>query len=173
MPQDIPNDRPIAFLMGSDSDLPMLEGAFKILDQLEIGYHVRVLSAHRTPEEACGFARDAADHGIKVLIGAAGMAAHLAGALASHSNLPVLGIPIDSGPMHGEDALYSTAMMPPGIPVGTMGIGSSGAKNAALLAARILALGDAGVATRLAGWRQADREKTLAKDATVRARFGC
>lgn len=162
----------IAFLMGSANDLEQLEGGFKILDSLEIGYSVRVLSAHRTPEEACGFARDAKSKGYKVLVGAAGMAAHLAGALASHSELPVLGIPVDAGPLKGHDALLSTVMMPPGIPVGTMGIGSSGAKNAALLAARILALSDEGVAERLAAWRAADRDKTLQKDQEVRARFG-
>ncbi len=166
-------DRPIAFLMGSDSDLPTLEKGFAVLTELEVGFHVRVLSAHRTPEEACGFAREAEANGVKVLIGAAGMAAHLAGALASHSQLPVLGIPIDSGPMHGEDALWSTSMMPPGIPVGTMGIGKSGAVNAALLAARIVALTDPGLAERLRAYREADRQKTLAKDRAVRDRFGC
>jgi phosphoribosylaminoimidazole carboxylase PurE protein len=165
--------RRIAFLLGSDSDLPALEGAFALLDELGIGFHVRVLSAHRTPEEASAFARDAEAQGIQVLIGVAGMAAHLAGALASHSQLPVLGVPIDSGPMRGEDALYSTAMMPPGIPVGTLGIGAAGAKNAALLAARILALLDPDLAARLRAHREADRQKTLAKDRAVRERFGC
>jgi phosphoribosylaminoimidazole carboxylase PurE protein len=164
--------KPIAFVLGSDSDLPTLEGAFAILDQLEIGYHVRILSAHRTPEQACSFAREASAAGIKVLIGAAGMAAHLAGALAAHSLLPVLGIPIDAGPLDGQDALLSTVMMPPGIPVGTLGIGSSGAKNAALLASRILALSDPGVAARLLAWSQADRDKTLEKDRAAQARFG-
>ena len=167
-----PNAKPVAFLLGSDSDLATLEGGFKILDDLEIAYQVRILSAHRTPEEATGFARDAEEAGVKVLIGAAGMAAHLAGALASHSILPVLGIPVDSGPLKGQDALLSTAMMPPGIPVGTLGIGSSGAKNAALLAARILALSDPGVRTRLKAWRDADREKTLAKDRAAQEKFG-
>lgn len=166
-------DRPIAFLMGSDSDLPALEGAFEALEKLGIGFHVRVLSAHRTPEEAAAFARDAQKNGIKVLIGAAGMAAHLAGALAAHSLLPVLGIPIDAGPLHGEDALLSTSMMPPGVPVGTMGIGKSGAKNAALLAARILALSDEDVARKLVEMRDAAREQVLAKDRKVRERFGC
>lgn len=164
--------KPIAFVLGSDSDLATLEGGFKLLDQLEIGYHVRILSAHRTPEEACAFARGAADQGIKVLIGAAGMAAHLAGALAAHSLLPVLGIPVDAGPLKGQDALLSTVMMPPGIPVGTLGIGSSGAKNAALLATRILALADEAVASRLAAFVDADRQKTLAKDREAQARFG-
>lgn len=168
-----PSSQPIAFLLGSDSDLPTLEGAFQFLDQLEIGYQVRILSAHRTPEEATGFARAAAGAGVKVLIGAAGMAAHLAGALAAHSNLPVLGIPVDAGPLKGQDALLSTAMMPPGIPVGTLGIGKSGATNAAILAARILALSDEGLSERLGAYRDADREKTLAKDRAAQERFGC
>jgi phosphoribosylaminoimidazole carboxylase PurE protein len=168
-----PSSQPVAFLLGSDSDLPTLEGALEILDQLEIGYQVRILSAHRTPEEATSFARAAEGAGVKVLIGAAGMAAHLAGALAAHSNLPVLGIPVDVGPLKGQDALLSTAMMPPGIPVGTLGIGKSGAKNAAVLAARILALADDSLRQRLVAWREADREKTLAKDRAAQERFGC
>jgi len=167
-----PTSQPIAFLLGSDSDLPTLEGAFQFLDQMEIGYQVRILSAHRTPEEATGFARAAADAGVRVLIGAAGMAAHLAGTLAAHSNLPVLGIPVDAGPLRGQDALLSTAMMPPGIPVGTLGIGKSGAINAAILAARILALSDEGLGQRLRAYRDADREKTLAKDRAAQERFG-
>ncbi len=167
-----PTSQPVAFLLGSDSDLPTLEGAFQILDQLEIGYQVRILSAHRTPEEATGFARAAEGAGVKVLVGAAGMAAHLAGALAANSNLPVLGIPVEAGPLKGQDALLSTAMMPPGIPVGTLGIGSSGAKNAALLAARILALSDESLRHRLVTYRDADREKTLAKDRAVQEKFG-
>ena len=108
-----------------------------------------------------------------MLIGVAGMAAHLAGALAANSNLPVLGIPIDSGPMRGEDALYSTAMMPPGIPVGTLGIGKAGAKNAALLAARIVALTDASITERLLEYRERERQTTLAKDDKVREQFDC
>ncbi len=166
-------NRPVAFLLGSDSDLPQLEGAFEVLRQLEIGFHVRILSAHRTPEEACTFAREAERSGIKVLIGVAGMAAHLAGTLAAHSTLPVLGVPAENGALRGADALLSTVMMPPGIPVGTLGIGPPGARNAALLAARILALGDARVAAALAQARDADRKKTLEKDAKVRQQFGC
>ncbi len=165
--------RPIAFLLGSDSDLPTLDGAFKTLTELGIGFHVRVLSAHRTPDEACGFARDARANGVKVLIGVAGMAAHLAGALAAHSPLPVIGVPIDSGPLHGEDALLLTVMMPPGIPVAATGIGQAAAKNAALFAVRILALADPAIAAKVDGLRAAEREKTLAKDREVRARFDC
>jgi phosphoribosylaminoimidazole carboxylase PurE protein len=168
-----PAQRPVAFVMGSDSDLPLLEGAFQFLDQIGVGYHVRVLSAHRTPEEASAFARDAEHNGIRVLIALAGMAAHLAGAMAAHSLLPVLGVPGDSGPLHGQDALLSTVMMPPGVPVGTLGIGQSGAKNAAILAARILALSDPRLADRLRKRQQGERESILAKDRAVRERFKC
>jgi len=163
--------KPVTFVLGSDSDLPTIEGGLAILTKLEIGYSVRILSAHRTPEQACALARGAKESGVKVLIGVAGMAAHLAGALAAHSLLPVLGIPVDAGPLKGQDALLSTVMMPPGVPVGTLGIGSSGAKNAALLAARILALSDEGVATRLEAFVEADRENTLAKDRDVQERY--
>ena len=166
-------NRPVAFLMGSDSDLPTLESAFEILDELGIGYHVRVLSAHRTPAEVQAFVHDARQKGIKVLVGAAGMAAHLAGTLAAHTRLPVIGIPIDSGPYVGHDALLSTVMMPPGVPVGTVGIGKAGAKNAALFAARILALGDPALAERLEQRSEQERKKVLAKDAEVRKRYGC
>ena len=165
--------KPVAFLLGSDSDLPALEGAFSVLEDLQIGFHVRILSAHRTPEEATGFARDAEQNGIRVLVGVAGLAAHIAGALAAHSNLPVLGVPVDAGPLRGQDALLSTVMMPPGIPVGTLGIGKSGARNAALFAARILALGDEDLAKRLSNLREQERNKTLKKDRDVRDRFDC
>jgi phosphoribosylaminoimidazole carboxylase PurE protein len=165
--------RPIAFLLGSDSDLPVLEGAFSTLQELGIGFHVRILSAHRTPEEAGEFARNAKANGVRVLIGVAGMAAHLAGALAAHSPLPVIGVPVDSGPLRGEDALLSTAMMPPGVPVAATGIGKAAAKNAALFAVRILALADDDIAAKVEISRASEREKTLAKDREVRARFGC
>ena len=167
------NERPVAFVLGSDSDLPVLEGAFSTLQELGVGFHVRILSAHRTPDEACEFARTAKHNGVQVLIGVAGMAAHLAGALAAHSTLPVLGVPVDSGPLHGEDALLSTVMMPPGIPVAATGIGKAAAKNAALFAVRILALADASLATKLDAARTAERDKTLAKDREVRTRFHC
>ncbi|MBL8729797.1 MAG: 5-(carboxyamino)imidazole ribonucleotide mutase [Planctomycetes bacterium] len=165
--------RPIAFLLGSDSDLPVLESAFSTLRELGVGFHVRILSAHRTPDEAGEFARNAKANGVRVLIGVAGMAAHLAGALAAHSPLPVIGVPVDSGPLRGEDALLSTAMMPPGVPVAATGIGTAAARNAALFAARILALSDPALATKVDGARAAERDKTLAKDREVRARFGC
>ena len=165
--------RPIAFLLGSDSDLPVLEGAFAMLQSLGIGFHVRILSAHRTPDETVEFARTARENGVQVLIVVAGMAAHLAGALAANSTLPVLGVPVESGPLRGEDALLSTAMMPPGIPVAAMGIGKAAANNAALFAVRILALADPAIRKKLDETRAAEREKTLAKDRDVRARFSC
>jgi phosphoribosylaminoimidazole carboxylase PurE protein len=165
--------RPIAFVLGSDSDLPVLESAFSSLQELGIGFHVRILSAHRTPEAAGEFARNARQNGVRVLIGVAGMAAHLAGALAAHSPLPVIGVPVDSGPLRGEDALLSTAMMPPGVPVAATGIGKAAGKNAALFAARILALSDPAQAAKVDEARAAERDKTLAKDREVRARFGC
>jgi phosphoribosylaminoimidazole carboxylase PurE protein len=165
--------RPIAFLLGSDSDLPVLESAFTTLQELGIGFHVRILSAHRTPDEAAEFAQNAKKNGVQVLIGVAGMAAHLAGALAAHSPLPVIGVPVDSGPLRGEDALLSTAMMPPGVPVAATGIGKAAAKNAALFAVRILALADPTIADKVETSRAAERDKTLAKDREVRARFGC
>lgn len=164
--------KPVAFILGSDSDLKTIEAGLKILDTLEIGYQVRILSAHRTPDETREFTRSARSEGVKVLIGVAGMAAHLAGALAAHSSLPVLGVPVESGPLSGKDALLSTVMMPPGVPVGCLGIGSSGAQNAALLAARILALADEGVADRLDAFIDAAREKTLAKDVAAQRKFG-
>ena len=160
-------------MLGSDSDLPSLEGAFQALEELQIGFHVRILSAHRTPKEATDFAQQAKSKGVQVLIGVAGLAAHIAGALAAHSTLPVLGVPVDAGPLRGEDALLSTVMMPPGIPVGTLGIGKSGARNAALFAARILALKDQDLATRLDELRDKERRKTLSKDSSVRKRFDC
>lgn len=166
-------ERPIAIVLGSDSDLPIFDDAFALLDELGVGYHVRILSAHRCPEEAAAFARGAPAQGIKVLIGAAGMAAHLAGALAAHSLLPVLGVPVDAGPLRGEDALLATVMMPPGTPVGTLGIGKAGATNAALLAVRILALIEPAIAARQQARRDGERAKTLAKDAATRKRFGC
>ncbi|MBK8100514.1 MAG: phosphoribosylaminoimidazolesuccinocarboxamide synthase [Planctomycetes bacterium] len=171
--QRLTAQKPIAFLLGSDSDLPVLEGAFAALSELGVGFHVRILSAHRTPEEAGEFARNAHKNGVRVLIGVAGMAAHLAGALAAHSTLPVLGVPVDAGPLQGHDALLSTAMMPPGIPVAAMGIGKAAARNAALLAVRILALSDPAIAGQLERSRRAERDKTLAKDAEVRRKYGC
>jgi len=139
--------------MGSDSDLPVMQAAADFLNQMQIPYEMTVASAHRTPERACGWATTAQQRGLKIIIAGAGMAAHLAGVLAAHTDLPVIGVPLDSSPLHGMDALLSTVQMPPGIPVATMGIGKSGAKNGAVLAARILALEDKALAARLQAFR--------------------
>ena len=158
----------VAVLMGSDSDLPTMESCIKQLKDFGIEPIVRVLSAHRTPAVACEFAANAADNGIKVIIAAAGMAAHLAGAMAAHSQLPIIGVPMQAkeGPC-GLDALLSTVQMPPGMPVGTMAIGKAGAKNAAVFALQILALSDETLGKTLADFRAAQTEKVLAKDAEL------
>jgi phosphoribosylaminoimidazole carboxylase PurE protein len=159
---------PVAILMGSDSDLPTMESCIKQLKAFGIDPIVRILSAHRTPAVACDFAENAADNGIKVIIAAAGMAAHLAGAMAAHSALPIIGVPMQAkeGPC-GLDALLSTVQMPPGMPVGTMAIGKAGAKNAAVFALQILALSDEAMAAALADFRKAQTEMVLAKDAKL------
>ena len=151
--------------MGSDSDLPVMAECVRVLESYGIPYDVRVLSAHRTPEETAAYAREAAGHGLKILIAGAGGAAHLAGALAAHSTLPVIGVPLAGSPLSGFDALLSTVQMPPGIPVATVGVGAMGAKNAGHLAATILALSDPDLAARLTGQRRKMAEEALAKAA--------
>jgi len=135
--------------MGSESDRPVMEEAGKVLDDFGVGWELVVRSAHRTPDAAAAWARSAKGRGLEVIVAAAGGAAHLAGAMAAHSRLPVLGVPLASSPLAGFDALLSTVQMPPGVPVGTLGVGPWGARNAAHLAIRILALRDAGLARRL------------------------
>ena len=159
----------VGIVMGSDSDLPVIEKAVKILKELNIPFEAHVYSAHRTPEEAHAFARSARDNGFGVILAAAGMAAHLAGAIAANTTLPVIGIPCKGPALDGMDALLSTVQMPSGIPVATVGI-NNGA-NAALLAAEILAVEDAELAARLAAKRKADTEAVLAKDAGIAARL--
>jgi len=139
----------VGIVMGSDSDLPIMQAAGDFLESAGIEYELRISSAHRTPEQAAEYARTAGDRGLKIIIAGAGMAAHLAGVLAAHTNLPVIGVPIDASSLNGLDALLSTVQMPPGIPVATMGIGKAGAKNAAVLAARIIALKNPKVAQAL------------------------
>jgi phosphoribosylaminoimidazole carboxylase PurE protein len=131
----------VAIAMGSKSDLPVMEGAAKVLDELGIAYEIRILSAHRTPAEADAWASGAAGRGVGVLICGAGMAAHLAGAVAGRTWLPVIGVPLDAS-FGGLDSLLATVQMPPGVPVATVAVGAAGAKNAGWLAARILAVGD-------------------------------
>jgi phosphoribosylaminoimidazole carboxylase PurE protein len=127
-----------------------MKACHETLDAFEVAHEVRVLSAHRSPEATATFAREAEDCGVQVLIAAAGMAAHLAGVLAAHSTLPVIGVPLASGALQGVDALLATVQMPPGIPVATVGIGAAGAKNAALLAVQILARGDGELSKKFA-----------------------
>jgi len=150
----------VGILMGSDSDWPTMKGCADLLQQFDVSYEVRILSAHRTPEETATYAKSAREGGLQVIIAAAGMAAHLAGAVAAQTTLPVIGVPMASGSLQGVDALLSTVQMPPGIPVATVGIGSAGAKNAALLAVEILALQDKDLVKKLA-----DHKIKLAKDA--------
>jgi 5-(carboxyamino)imidazole ribonucleotide mutase len=165
------NQAPVALVMGSDSDLPKLENALAILKALEIPLEVRVISAHRTPDELREWLDAAVPGGLKVIMAAAGMAAHLAGACAAHTTIPVIGIPVVGGALSGLDALLSTVNMPGGVPVATVGLGSAGAKNAALLAAQILGVGDPAIAKRVAEMRVADGDAVRAKDAKVRAEY--
>ena len=148
--------------MGSSSDWETMSVCVKTLDELGIPNQAQVLSAHRTPDATAKFAREAADRGIRVIIAAAGGAAHLAGIISAHTWLPVLGVPIQSSALHGLDSLLSTAQMPGGIPVGTLAIGSAGAKNAALLAAAILALSDKKIRKNLQAFRKKQTEAVLA-----------
>ena len=161
--------RKVGIVMGSDSDLPVIEKAVKILRELEIPFEAHVYSAHRTPLEAREFALSAREKGFGVIIAAAGMAAHLAGAIAANTTLPVIGIPCKGPVLDGMDALLSTVQMPSGIPVATVGV-NNGA-NAALLAAQILAVEDASLAARLAAKRAADAAAVLEKDAGIAARL--
>lgn len=155
----------IGIVMGSDSDLPVIKKAVDILKELDIPFEVHVYSAHRTPEEARAFSLNARGNGFGVIIAAAGMAAHLAGAVAANTTLPVIGIPCSSSVLDGMDSLLSTVMMPPGIPVATVGI--NGGANAALLAAQILAVEDGAIAEKLDNLRKKAAEKVLEKDKNI------
>ena len=157
----------VGIVMGSDSDLPILRKTMDTLRSLDIPFECHVYSAHRTPEEARDFALSARKNGFGVIIAAAGMAAHLAGAIAANTTLPVIGIPCKSSNLDGMDALLSTVMMPSGIPVATVAI--NGGVNAALLSAQILAVEDAELAERLSAKRAADSAKVLEKDAALQA----
>ena len=154
----------VGILMGSASDWPTVQHASLMLTQLGVAHEAKVLSAHRTPQAATDYATSAIDRGMKVLICAAGGAAHLAGVIAAHTTLPVLGIPMKGWSTDGLDALLSTVQMPGGIPVGTLAIGKAGAKNAALLAVAILALSDSELAERYAGFREKQAAQVLATD---------
>ena len=155
--------------MGSDSDLPVMSKAFAILEGYGIPFEAHVYSAHRTPEQAAEFAKNARENGFGVIIAGAGMAAALAGVLAGHTILPVIGVPLKSAVLEGTDALLSTVMMPSGIPVATVAI--DGARNAAYLAAEILALGDDGLAEKIAADRKAQKEAVLKKDEALQQKL--
>ena len=159
----------IGIIMGSDSDLPVVEKAIETLRDLDVPYEVHVFSAHRTPDEAKEFAVSARDRGFGAIIAAAGKAAHLAGALAANTTLPVIGIPVKSSTLDGLDALLSTVQMPGGIPVATVAI--DGAKNAGLLAAQMLAITDEELAGRLSAQRKEAAAKVLGKNKTIEEKF--
>ncbi len=161
----------VAILMGSDSDLPVMQATLDILKKFDINYEVRVRSAHRTPDAAKAYVKDAEERGCKVFICAAGLAAHLAGAVAGMTTRPVIGVPVDCGPLQGHDALLSTVMMPGGIPVATVAIGKAGAKNAGYLAAQILGVADQNIADKVKAERIANAEALLAKDEALQAKL--
>jgi len=159
----------VAILMGSESDWPVMQSTTAMLKDLGIDFEVRVTSAHRTPQATQEFVHDAEARGCRVFVCAAGMAAHLAGAVAAHTVRPVIGVPIDSGPLQGFDALLSTVQMPGGIPVATVAVGKAGAKNAAYLAAQILAVSDADLHSRLEADRESNRDKVAQQNESVQA----
>jgi phosphoribosylaminoimidazole carboxylase PurE protein len=158
----------VAVLMGSKSDLTVMEESTATLKQFGLDCEMRIMSAHRTPEEVLAFSKDAKANGFSVIIAGAGMAAHLAGVVAAHTTLPVIGVPIASSSLGGLDALLAMVQMPPGVPVATMGIGKAGAKNAALLAVEILALNDEALRKRLAQYRSDMRKTVLEEDDSIK-----
>lgn len=161
----------VAILMGSDSDLPLVQNTIDILKSFNITVEVRVASAHRTPDVVSAFVQDSEKRGCGVYICAAGLAAHLAGAVAARTTRPVIGIPVDGGPLKGVDALYSTVMMPGGIPVATVAVGKAGAKNAAYLAAQILALTDPELDALVKADREKAAQEVMAKDAALQEKL--
>lgn len=161
----------VGIVMGSDSDLEAMSGAAEMLEKLGLAYEMTVASAHRSPERAQNYARTARERGLMVIIAGAGWAAHLAGVLAAETFLPVIGVPLDSSPLQGLDALLATVQMPPGVPVATMALGKGGAVNAAVLAAQIIALSDKDLAARLDEYKKELAQGVEAKAAKVEKRF--
>jgi 5-(carboxyamino)imidazole ribonucleotide mutase len=161
----------VAVLMGSDSDLATMQGCIDVLGKLEITCEVRITSAHRTPEATRDYVLDAEKRGCAVFIAAAGMAAHLAGAVAAQTLRPVIGVPIDAGPLNGLDALLSTVQMPSGVPVASVAIGSAGAKNAAFLAAQMMAIADSGLHGRVRAERAASANGVAAKNEALQQKL--
>jgi 5-(carboxyamino)imidazole ribonucleotide mutase/phosphoribosylamine--glycine ligase len=153
----------VGIVMGSGSDITVMEEAIQVLEQFGVPHEIRILSAHRTPDESAAYAKELAGRGVKVLIAGAGWAAHLAGAAAAQTTIPVIGVPIDSSPLNGMDALLSTVQMPPGIPVATMAVGKGGAYNAAVFAVQILSLLDHDLAGRYAAFRKKMAEDVISK----------
>jgi 5-(carboxyamino)imidazole ribonucleotide mutase len=156
----------VGIIMGSDSDLHIMEDAVKIFQEFDIGYEVKVLSAHRTPGQHAEYSKSAVDRGLKVIIAAAGGAAHLPGVTAAHTTLPVIGVPIKGKSLEGMDSLLSIVQMPPGVPVATVSI--NGAKNAALLAVSIIAIGNAGIKTKLVHYKKKMEMDSLAKNEKIK-----
>ncbi len=161
----------VSIIMGSDSDLPVMQACIDTLGKLKIAYEVKISSAHRTPDITRDYIADAEQRGCQVFIGAAGLAAHLAGTIAAHTLKPVIGVPMDGGSLQGMDALLSTVQMPGGIPVASVAIGKAGAKNAAYLAAQMLALSDSTLAKRITDERADSAKAVVAKDAQVQQMF--
>lgn len=161
----------VAILMGSDSDLPVVQATLDTLQALGVPYEVKITSAHRTPAATHAYVKEADGRGCAIFVCAAGLAAHLAGTVAGLTLKPVIGIPMDGGPLNGMDALLSTVQMPGGIPVATVAIGKAGAKNAAYLAAQMLALSDSAIANRLREERETNARQVQSKDAELQARF--
>ena len=157
----------VLIVMGSDSDLPVMEEAARVLTEFGVPHEIRISSAHRSPQRTAALAAEAADRGIRVIIAGAGMAAHLAGVMAAETVLPVIGVPMGGGALAGVDALYATVQMPGGIPVATMAIGSAGAKNAGIFAVQVLALGNERLTALLKDYRERMAEEVAAKDRTL------
>lgn len=163
------NSPKVLIMMGSDSDLPVMQEAAGILEKFGVPYEMRISSAHRSPVRTMSLASEAAGRGIRIIIAGAGMAAHLAGVVAAKTTLPVIGVPTPGGALNGVDALYSTVQMPGGIPVATMAIGKAGAKNAGIFAVQILALSDARLDEALAAYRREMDREVEQKDAALQA----
>jgi 5-(carboxyamino)imidazole ribonucleotide mutase len=166
MKEDLMEKPLVGILMGSESDLPVMQKAAEILEEMGVPYEMEISSAHRLPEKTANYAKTSRERGIEVLIAGAGMAAHLAGVLASHTTLPVVGVPIKSGPLEGVDALYSTVQMPPGVPVATVGV--DGAKNAAYLACEILSIKYPEIAKKLEDFRSKTRKALEEKSGAIK-----
>jgi phosphoribosylaminoimidazole carboxylase PurE protein len=157
----------VGIVMGSDSDFPIMEEAVKALKSFDIPHEVRVISAHRAPAQVMEYARTAEKRGLKMIIAGAGGAAHLAGIIAAETTLPVIGVPIESSPLHGIDALLSTAQMPGGVPVATMAVGKAGAKNAAIFSAQILSIYDGDINGKLKKFKASLEQEVTAKDRAI------